>query len=611
MRYFFTLCIFIPAILKAQFFIQPIDKPGSENSRVHEIQIDTVLALPFWDDFAVSNNAPDPYKWAYGPDVFVNETYGVNSPTYRVATLDGLNNLGRAHGPNNSFPGPADSLVTHAIDLSQLSAFDKNTVYLSFYWQAFGNGELPDEEDSLVVQFYTVDSAWVNVWEINGGIDNSYEEFRQEIIQVSGDQFFHKNFKMKFISIINQGGPFDTWNLDYIYLNKSRDIVDTLHFDRSLSGSASFLFSPYYEVPAQQFFANPEKFLTSQNIQASNLDNSPHPLDYFYRLENLTTQNTYLDVSLGNDGGGAMLPLEKRELQGPVFPTIPINTLDSQVFQSTFYYSTGDKLLFEEVLNNNLDTVFFNVDLKVNDTIRHQYLLHNYYAYDDGVAEYASGINVDDGRLVAMFTVEEQDTLTHIDFHFPDINPNNPSGKAINVIVMNELSELGEIRSQPYSIQLANEPNAFTRIKLNTPVIVQDTVYIGYQQTTDFLIGVGFDRNNPAASDFVYYNVLGEWLQNDELQGALMIRPVFQDGSDFILSAPKPTKELLIYPNPTKGTLYLPRFQEAFLFNLSGQQLAHYNYLPEIDLSSFDNGVYLLKMIIGGRSITQKVIIKH
>ncbi|MEQ8683425.1 MAG: T9SS type A sorting domain-containing protein, partial [Cyclobacteriaceae bacterium] len=378
--------------------------------------------------------------------------------------------------------------------------------------------------------------------------------------------------------------------------------------DRSLSSPPTLLFSPYAEVPAHQFFNNPAGFLSTQNILASNLDNTPHPLDYYYQLRNLTTNESYVDASLGNGGGGAMLPLEQRLLEGPVFPSIPVNALDSQVFEATYYYNTGDKFLFEEV--DNGDTLFLPVDLKVNDTIRHTYTMHNYYAYDDGIAEYSSGINVENGMLVVMYALEEQDTLTHIDIHFPDINPNNPAGKVINIIALRRLDE-GVVRSQPFTIQLSNKLNGFTRIKLSTPLIVSDTFYIGYENTSNSLIGVGFDRNNIAASDFIYYNVLDSWIQNDELQGALMMRPVFQDGSEFILSAPIPELKADIYPNPTSGLINLPKYNHLSIYDLSGRFIEQFGYSPQLDLSNYPNGIYLLKFTIQGESIMKKVIVSH
>lgn len=609
MRYLFTCLLLLPLVLRGQLILQSLEDDQSyKQARIADESIDTVLTLPFWDDFSNTNDQPDIYRWQTGKDVFVNSTYGINPPTYKVATLDGLTQLGRAHRPVSTFPGPADSLVSHRIDLSQLSAFEENTVYLSFFWQAFGNGEIPEPEDSLTLDLYTADSTWVTVWSVNGGLENSLQNFQQVIVQVAGEQFLHENFRFKFETIINRGGPFDTWHIDYVYLNKLRSANDIFHFDRSLSSDPSLLLTPYSEVPANQFFSNPSAFLSNQSIQASNLDDSPHPLDFFYDLSNLTTGENYLSVGLGNAGGGALLPLEQRILPGPNLPAIPINLLDSQVLETRYYYNTGDKFLFEEIIGD--DTVFLDVDLKVNDTITQTYTLHNYYAYDDGTAEYSAGVNVDRGKLVVMYVVQEQDTVTHIDFLFPDVNPNNPAGKPIRMIAYEELDET-PIRSQAYSIQLPASRNAFTRVKLNTPLIVRDTFYIGYENSTDFLIGVGLDRNNVAASDFIYYNVDEEWIQNDEVQGALMVRPVFIDGSEFILSTPSIQEDLVVFPNPTTGIINVPRFEEAAIFDLAGNLLGIYEYSPQLDLSNLKNGIYLLKMQRGLRQLTRKIIISH
>ena len=140
---------------------------------------------------------------------------------------------------------------------------------------------------------------------------------------------------------------------------------------------------------------------------------------------------------------------------------------------------------------------------------------------------------------------------------------------------------------------------------------MSDTFYIGYENTSNSLIGVGFDRNNIAASDFIYYNVLNSWIQNDELQGALMIRPVFQDGSEFVLSAPKPELTVDVYPNPTSGMINLPRYDHLSIYDLSGRFIEQFGYSPQLDLSNYPNGIYLLKFTIQGEPILKKVIVSH
>ena len=49
----------------------------------------------------------------------------------------------------------------------------RSTVYLSFFWQIKGLGEIPNTEDSLRLQFLSRDSVWVTKWVLKGSDSNS------------------------------------------------------------------------------------------------------------------------------------------------------------------------------------------------------------------------------------------------------------------------------------------------------------------------------------------------------------------------------------------------------------------------------------------------------
>lgn len=598
-----------------QLTIVPIEQYNSSNLR--KIQNDTIytLDLPFWDDFSTSQNQPDTLKWSIGKDVFVNETLGKNPPTYKLATFDGLLQNGSAHAIASNFSGAADSLITHYIDLSKIAASKRNSVYLSFYWQARGNGEIPDETDSLRVQFLNTDLEWVTQWVQIGGLDNVHDQFTQELVPVRGDEFFHNKFMIKFQSFASLKGPYDTWHIDYVYLNENRTSASTSHFDRSLTGSITSLFGKYYEMPAQHFFRNQDKYLTQQSVMASNLDASAavgHPLEYYYQLKNLTTDEIYNFTNMGNGGLGGLSPLEYRNILGPdtsVFNLAP-NQLDSQVFETTFYYLTNDKNLFEEV--NGTDTLFLPVDLKVNDSIRSQFTLNNYYAYDDGSAEFSVAINVVEGEVAIRYILEEADTLTDIDIYFPNIAP-DPSGSEVDVIVWDELTDSRIISRQSHTIQVPDGINSFSRIRLNNPVLVRDTIYIGYRQFVDRYLGIGFDRNNSAASTEIFSKITDTWEQNTRLSGALMIRPVFGYDSAFILHTPKITSfRPMAYPNPSKGAISIREpYDQLQIFNLSGALVYESKKLASHEISFLEDGIFLLCINSKNHIYTQKLILKN
>ena len=117
------------------------------------VRAQTALQLPFFDDFTTTSaksgvDQPDPARWQAGSGVYINNTMGFNQPTRNIATFDGLQANGRPYVRDNPLEqGYTDTLASKPINLAGLSA--ASGVYLSFYWQIKGLGELPDPGDTL------------------------------------------------------------------------------------------------------------------------------------------------------------------------------------------------------------------------------------------------------------------------------------------------------------------------------------------------------------------------------------------------------------------------------------------------------------------------------
>src|ERR1035437_8349519 len=109
------------------------------------------LTLPFLDDFSKEGICPDSALWL-DKDAFTNHTYPIAPPTLGVATLHGVGPSGKPYditaSAGSSFP--ADTLTSKPI---HLNFFPYDSVYLSFFWQAQGRGNVPDKYDSLLLQF--------------------------------------------------------------------------------------------------------------------------------------------------------------------------------------------------------------------------------------------------------------------------------------------------------------------------------------------------------------------------------------------------------------------------------------------------------------------------
>ncbi|SNS86594.1 Por secretion system C-terminal sorting domain-containing protein [Ekhidna lutea] len=578
-----------------QLIIKPINKSTSnERNRITKSNTINPASLPFWDDFSVSGDSPDGLRiWGTDTssqwnaeasrDVYVNATLAINPPSYKVATFDGLNGNGGFHGADK---GLADQLVSDTIDLQ-----GKANVILSFYWQAGGNVEIPDEGDSLILQFYSpnieTNGGWQTVWSKDGGdIEADQDSVFTQVAQVVESQFLTQKFVFRFQSYGDLDGPFDAWHVDWIYLNDNRQ-NDTFHYlDRGLTGQLKPPFSPYQSLPINQYKLNQPQY-SKQTVQAFNLDEQLQPAEYILVVRDLNTGSILDSLEYGNkpilEGNPDPFKLTNKrliELDSIEFSNFP--NLDSLVVLSEVYFESSDDSL-----------LVGNIDLKINDTIRTQYLLHNYYAYDDGTAEYAVGTNVRGGQIAVRYLLEQTDTLTHVDIHFPNIDPHS-FNSALELQIFKRLNE-EPIRTQPISVINATTLNEFTRYELARPLILSDTFFLGYEQSKNEYIGFGFDRSNPDASQYIFENITGEWEQNSRLQGALMIRPVFSKKDSFVLGANPKELAFRVYPNPTKGLLKIEGvYQSITLMDFSGRVLFNQTQATVHDFSSLKGGLYLL-----------------
>ncbi|MEM1069490.1 MAG: metal ABC transporter substrate-binding protein, partial [Planctomycetota bacterium] len=415
-----------------------IDRTSPETARVGHANARTnsdPLSLPFFDDFSTAVDVPDTNLWEYGEHVFINNSLGENPPSLNVATFDGAQRNGTPYQLSEEKPGPTDSLISRVIDLSNIPSSEQPDIFISFYWHLRGLGEIHESVDSIPLQLLAADSVWYAVWSAQGGFNNldtafkrfNYEEINVQRLEGPDRVFFHDNFRLRFQAYSTFRGIFDTWNIDYVYINRlsrmpvlnSPGIFRIL--DRSLSGNTTPLFAPYYEVPSSQVPATFEE----QVFGMSNLDiGDLHPVVFTHTLRNMNSNAVIARLEV-TEGIPSLRAGEIRRIAGipgGPFPAIE----DSTVIMSEFIYVSGDTLL-QERTRLTQDTVFYpSPTLELNDTLRQTYLLHQHYAYDDGTAEFSAGINLDQGQVAVQFVSRELDTLTHIDVHFPvpdDLDP--------------------------------------------------------------------------------------------------------------------------------------------------------------------------------------------
>ena len=64
------------------------------------------------------------------------------------------------------------------------------------------------------------------------------------------------------------------------------------------------------------------------------------------------------------------------------------------------------------------------------------------------------------------------------------------------------------------------------------------------------------------------------------------------------------------YPNPTSEKIYFSNFVSIILYNIEGKMLLEAEDVVQLDLSSFDNGLYNI-IILYGNKVINKLIVKN
>ena len=148
--------------MTCQAFAQEILTPfqGSTEKAPTRRGVAEARFLPFFDDFSHSTLYPDSTKWTDN-NVLVNDGFPLCPPNRNGVTFDVLDANGRVYDYAISNAFVAEYLTSARIRLDSIMEPEPrvltpaDSVYLSFYYQPQGNGNSPETQDSLVLQFGT------------------------------------------------------------------------------------------------------------------------------------------------------------------------------------------------------------------------------------------------------------------------------------------------------------------------------------------------------------------------------------------------------------------------------------------------------------------------
>ncbi|MGY6522901.1 MAG: T9SS type A sorting domain-containing protein [Mongoliitalea sp.] len=587
----------------AQFQQLPTPLPPPSKNKQSNLRLNQeALSLPFWDDFSLG--FIDSTKWI-NEGATASFTVGNAAPTIGVLLLDGIDERGAPYSNNPLEQGFADRITSQVIDLSSIAEAQVNTVFLSFYWQPGGKAEMPDFNDELSLEFLNELGEWIDVWSQRGDLEPNRNFFLQEVIPVT-PEFQHQTFQFRFSSRGRISGPFDSWLIDYVYLNQFRNPNDIARRDRALTETSRRPLEKYSAIPFFEYQRRGDELWNRTSNEFNNLNNLFSPMEFTIALKDQTTGEILQGINTNTPINPVPLAFERRRFQSNEIGTPPRLTTETDIELLT-YLSTGDEFLFQIV---NGDTIRYQtIDLRVNDTTRTIIPIRDFFAYDDGNVDYSAGINQRSGMLANRFEVTSPSYVKGISINFTNFAQ---VGRVLDLMVWNNLNQ-APVYVQEFFLPPSDGINEFTYFELEENVLVDDVFFVGFTQFTNEFIHVGLDKSFDNGRE-IFFNVSGSWQQNTIVEGSLMIRahlsesPVFEEQSEAETSTQ-------VYPNPVTSRLFIEgKADTVQVFDPYGRLIN----LPQtvdgdrkiLNFEGMMKGIYLLNIFQNGTVETKRILVQ-
>jgi hypothetical protein len=611
---FFLLGFAWQSGLDAQEVITPLfDNPratAGQATRVSAKKAEALilLELPIFDDFSDSDIKPKDEYWS-NASAFVNNNFSIYPVSNGVATLDALDSAGNmyAHAVISPNTFVADHLSSNPIKLDYPAS---DSIYLSFLFQPGGLCDVPEEGDSLMVDFYATDSAqWINVWSVPG---SDLKPFQHAMIPVTDSRFLVEGFRFRFRNRAslprNNDYPdmrsnVDYWHVDYIRLHTNRFVSDTVLSDVAFISPLNSILKDLSSLPWAHF------------EPAYNAVFGPI-ISGRYKNNDTITRNVTRSLAIYEPAYG--------ESHNPGVPTAQDlpgmeDTVVNFPFIYPFDFDRGESALiqFKAALRTDEN------DPKMNDTVVHDQIFKDYYAYDDGTSEAGYGLRGSGtaGGLVAMkYNSYKADYLGGIYISFNHVYDSLNLGYYFKLVVWDDAEgQPGSViweDEKDYKVEYPSTYPGFVKYQFSEPVPVDGPFYVGWRQYNQYILNAGLDLNSKPANPVMYYNIQGIW-QSSEAPGVMMFRPFLYDESTGLENSKKGYTTFEIYPNPAKDLIYFNLPEDLGVTDLkieimdaSGRLIRNVRiHSNSLDISDLQQGIYYLRVISGSIIYHSKLLI--
>lgn len=597
---------------------------------------DVYATLPFFDDFSTSYKYTDDSKWLYN-NVFVSSNFPMYPVNHNAATFDVADRFGKIYSRGSSNPFIADTLKSVKIRLDSIgnqALTPSDSLYFSFYYQPGGFGDSPERDDSLVLQFgYGYDeevydsvngynvivrrTAWRQMWATEGvELDTFLMEcgenqyFKKVMVPITDTCFFVEDFQVLFfnygtlptIMYPNDRSNMDQWNVDFVYLDRNRSLLNDSYPLVSLTGTVPSFLKRYQSMPYKHYKENPIALISNDfDLNMTNLDVNTHEVRYSCSIDDDNSSWSYYY-------SGEPLVVNQYQNSGVLTSHIVMGDF-IYPYNHTFDTTSYTIRHYVEVVDEH------NGEVRGDSIIRHQGF-YNYFAYDDGTPEMGYGLVPSDTYFASQFKISRLDTLVGVQILF-NRTFNDANFNFFDIVVWRDNNgKPGEVL---YSLE--NQRPVwddslrynFSNYRFDDIVKVNSTFYVGIRQRYSKSINIGFDSSIDN-HQYNFYDV-GEGWKNSAYQGSLMLRPVMGKKAYFIGVEENQEVELNIYPNPAQEVIHIDGIDEGLcdeilIYDMTGRVVKCYQYCDELNVSELLDGVYMIRIIKNDGSYdTSKLII--
>ena len=538
----------------------------------------SAITLPFFDDFSYNSPVANINLWQQS-SIFVNRTYPINPVTIGVATFDGLDEYGFARNFFQANPSaPSDTLLSQEIDLSAV-----DTAYMMFYFQGKGIGDAPDSNDFLVLEFLSDYLIWEQIWFSKGQIMN---EFEKVIEIINEPKFLHNAFQFRFRNYATISGNFDHWHIDYVKVDELLNSNDTIKLnDVAFVYAANSFLRTYEQMPWTHFKNN--ELAEMNDTAAIFLRNNTADNNVFYQYNIFENNNL-----ISHFPNGISLGLDVFDYDSTIGNYHVSPTINPSIFTSLFPDSVTFKV--QHIIGTGLN------DYKLNDTLCYIQQFNSSFAYDDGGAESAYGINISGAKLAYQFKLNRPDTIRAIEMYFPQMLNSVNHIPFYLTVWNNNAGQPGSILHQQEVYPNHTENGEFHYYYLDSLFQMIGTFYVGWEQTTNDLLNIGLDKNK-SANQFMFYNIGSGWT-NSSYPGSWMIRPIVSMDEIILTQEEMKVNSFKLYPNPANQYLniLLSTIDNVILiYNLQGELVKNSfvstNYC-KLNITDLSSGMYVLEV---------------